>query len=87
MLTGGRRTNTWDVENRLISVVKDGVTSTYIYDGDGKRVQKTEGGVTTVYPNQFYEKKHQHCRGHHPLLPGQQTDRPAQRDQPELCLA
>ena len=31
------------------------VTTSYVYDGDGQRVQKTENGVVTVYPNQYYE--------------------------------
>lgn len=26
------------------------------YDGDGNRVKKTEGGETTLYINQYYEK-------------------------------
>jgi RHS repeat-associated protein len=47
---------TWDVENRLISITKDGVTTTFVYDGDGNRVKKTVGDVTTLYINQYYEK-------------------------------
>ncbi|MSQ41099.1 MAG: hypothetical protein EXR55_05495 [Dehalococcoidia bacterium] len=27
-----------------------------MYDGDGNRVKKTEGGQTVVYPNRYYEK-------------------------------
>ncbi len=30
--------------------------STFVYDGDGKRVQKTEGGETILYINKYYEK-------------------------------
>ncbi|MBI2857994.1 MAG: hypothetical protein HYX90_02850 [Chloroflexi bacterium] len=30
--------------------------STYVYDGDGRRVKKTEGGSTIVYPSRYYEK-------------------------------
>jgi RHS repeat-associated protein len=47
---------TWDVENRLTSITKDGVTTTFIYNGDGNRVEKTVGEVTTLYINQYYEK-------------------------------
>ena len=32
---------TWDVENRMTAY---GSTATFTYDGDGKRVAKTEGG-------------------------------------------
>jgi RHS repeat-associated protein len=31
-------------------------TAYFVYDGDGNRVLKTEGGETTVYVNQYYEK-------------------------------
>jgi RHS repeat-associated protein len=46
----------WDVENRLTDVTKDGVSGSFVYDGDGNRVKKTEGGQTTVYVNRYYEK-------------------------------
>ena len=56
MTTRGTQTITWDVENRPISVT-DGVNiSTFVYDGDGNRVKKTEGGETILYINQYYEK-------------------------------
>jgi RHS repeat-associated protein len=56
MLTGAGRTITWDVENRPVSIVKDGVTTTFVYDGDGKRIKQTVGAVVTTYINQYYEK-------------------------------
>ncbi len=37
----------YDFENRLIS--KDGGAATLVYDGDGNRVAKTAGGVSTQY--------------------------------------
>jgi RHS repeat-associated protein len=40
-------TYTYDFENRLKS--KDGTGVTIVYDGDGNRVAKTTGGVTTKY--------------------------------------
>ena len=56
MVSGDGRTITWDLENRPLSVTKDSVTTTYVYDGDGQRVKKTVGEETTVYINQYYEK-------------------------------
>ncbi|HXN72919.1 MAG TPA: hypothetical protein VN861_10250 [Candidatus Acidoferrales bacterium] len=41
MLTDGRNTYTWNAENQLKSV--DGTTYTYTYDGDGHRVEKSNG--------------------------------------------
>ena len=48
---------TWDAENRPTQIVKAGVTTSFVYDGDGGRVKKTvsrtQGGttqeLTTVY--------------------------------------
>jgi YD repeat-containing protein len=56
MLTGDGRTITWDVENRPVTVIKAGVTTTFVYDGDGNRVKQTVGGVVTTYVNKYYEK-------------------------------
>ena len=39
---------TYDAENRLIQV-DNGATATYLYDAEGRRVQKTSGGATTCY--------------------------------------
>ncbi|MGI2336857.1 MAG: LamG-like jellyroll fold domain-containing protein [Dehalogenimonas sp.] len=33
-----------------------GIIAQYIYDGDGKRIKKTESGQTIVYINQYFEK-------------------------------
>jgi YD repeat-containing protein len=46
----------WDVENRLTSITKDLVTTDFVYDGDGNRIKNTEGGITTLYVNKYYEK-------------------------------
>ena len=51
---GGGRTLTWDAENRPTRIVKGGVTTTFVYDGDGGRVKKTVQGTTTVYIGQLY---------------------------------
>ncbi|MBI4311288.1 MAG: hypothetical protein HY681_05835 [Chloroflexi bacterium] len=53
MTARGTQTLTWNMENRL-SGVSGGAS--FVYDGDGVRVKKTEGGQTTVYPNRYYEK-------------------------------
>jgi|GEM_PF-1256444 len=50
----------WDAENRPTSIKQGGQTGTeiagFIYDGDGKRVKKTENNQTTIYVNRYYEK-------------------------------
>jgi RHS repeat-associated protein len=56
MITHGNQTITYDVENRPVSIT-DGVnTTTFVYDGDGNRIKKIEGGHTTVYIGKYYEK-------------------------------
>jgi RHS repeat-associated protein len=45
--SAGGHTYGYDFENRLVS--KDGGVVTIVYDGDGNRVAKTVGGVTTKY--------------------------------------
>jgi RHS repeat-associated protein len=53
MTARGTQTITWDVENRPLTVTGG---ATFVYDGDGNRVKKTEGGQTILYINQYYEK-------------------------------
>ena len=48
-LTGGGRTNAWDSQNRLISCIISGSSSTFKYGSDGLRRQKTTNSVTTDY--------------------------------------
>jgi RHS repeat-associated protein len=45
----GSRTFAYDFANRLKSMTNGSVTATLVYDGDGNRVAKTVGGVTTRY--------------------------------------
>jgi RHS repeat-associated protein len=52
MVSRGGQTITWDVENRPVSIEN----STFVYDGDGNRVMKTENGETILYINRYYEK-------------------------------
>jgi len=55
--TGGGRTSTWDSQNRLVQVVKGGVTSAFTYGCDGMRhrsaVTKTDG--TKVQTDYVYD--------------------------------
>ncbi|HEU0291924.1 MAG TPA: hypothetical protein VFR47_04270, partial [Anaerolineales bacterium] len=40
----------YDAENRLVEVKKNSVSmATFVYDGDGRRMQSTINGVTTVF--------------------------------------
>ena len=53
-------TQQWNSENRLTVVTAtNGITQSvtrFYYDGDGKRVKKTEGVTATVYVGAIYEK-------------------------------
>jgi RHS repeat-associated protein len=49
VLNDGTRTATFDALNRLTSVTRASVTTTYTYNGDGLLVAKTVGGVTTRF--------------------------------------
>jgi hypothetical protein len=46
---------TYDYENRLIQVVVSGVTTHYVYNGDGARVKKVVGSTATYYVGNWYE--------------------------------
>jgi RHS repeat-associated protein len=41
----------YDAENRQVSYTKAGVTTTYTYDGDGRRVKKADTGTTVFVYN------------------------------------
>ena len=56
MITRGSDNITWDAENRPVSITTGNSTATFVYDGDGNRVKKTEGGETVLYVNRYYEK-------------------------------
>ena len=48
-------TQTFDAENRLISVVVSGQTTSFVYDGDGNLVKKINpGGSKTLYVGGIY---------------------------------
>jgi YD repeat-containing protein len=42
-------TQTFDAENRLVSVATVTGTTAFVYDGNGNRVKRVEGVTTTVY--------------------------------------
>ncbi len=48
LLNDGNHSYTYDGENRIISV-DGGSTATYVYDAEGRRVQKTASGTTIGY--------------------------------------
>jgi len=49
-------TQTWDAENRLISVTVSGQTTQFIYDGDGNLVKKVKpDNSKTIYVGGIYE--------------------------------
>mgnify|MGYP000586062714 CR=1 FL=1 len=51
-LADGTRTYSWDDANRLKTVVKAGVTTSFVYGADGARVKKvTTLGDATLYPD------------------------------------
>ncbi|MFA5316025.1 MAG: RHS repeat-associated core domain-containing protein [Dehalococcoidales bacterium] len=56
MTVRGSDNITWDAENRPVTVSYNGTSSTFVYDGDGTRVKKTENGETILYVNKYYEK-------------------------------
>jgi len=47
--TGDSTRYEWDIENRLVRVVKPGVVAEYVYDALGRRVAKTVNGVRTEF--------------------------------------
>ncbi|MBI5477869.1 MAG: hypothetical protein HY906_03370, partial [Deltaproteobacteria bacterium] len=54
---GAGRSYTFNEDNRPTQICKDGVCTTFAYDGDGERVQKISGGVTTTSVGALYEVK------------------------------
>jgi YD repeat-containing protein len=54
VISGSTYNLTYDAENRLTGV-SGAATATFVYDGDGKRVKGTVGGVTITYIGNYYE--------------------------------
>jgi RHS repeat-associated protein len=55
MISGAGRTMTWDGDNRLASVTRNGATTTFSYDADGARIQQVQGSTTRHYLGDDYE--------------------------------
>lgn len=49
MRAGDGKTMTWDAQNRLTSVTRNGTTTTFAYDAAEGRIRKTQGASTTLY--------------------------------------
>ena len=50
LTTQGTKTYQWDAENRLVWVLNAGTEiARFVYDGGGRRVQKTTSGTTRSY--------------------------------------
>ncbi len=47
--SGGGRTLTWNGDNQLASVTRDGVTTAFTYDADGLRIQQVHGDEVVRY--------------------------------------
>ena len=56
MINRGNQIISWDMENRPIAIIDMLDINTYVYDGYGDRVKKTENGETIIYINDYYEK-------------------------------
>ncbi|HZM76517.1 MAG TPA: RHS repeat-associated core domain-containing protein [Candidatus Limnocylindrales bacterium] len=56
MLTGDGRTLTWDGSNRLASITRAGVTTTFAYDAGERRLKKASGASTTRYLSKHLEE-------------------------------
>ena len=61
LTSGAGRTLTWNLENKPLTVVQGGTTTTFVYDGDGGRVKKIVGTTTTRYISTLYECDNTNC--------------------------
>lgn len=51
------RSIVWDTENRPVSITVNGTEiARFVYDGNGNRVWKLEGGQEVLYINRYFEK-------------------------------
>ncbi|MCX6738517.1 MAG: DUF5011 domain-containing protein, partial [Candidatus Parcubacteria bacterium] len=58
LTSDGTWTNSWNYKNQLTQSVKANgtATSTYLYDENGNRVKLTENGITTYFPNKYFNQ-------------------------------
>ncbi|HMZ97187.1 MAG: FG-GAP-like repeat-containing protein [Nitrospira sp.] len=61
LTSGAGRSLTYNLENKPLTVVISGQTTTFVYDGDGGRVKKIAGTTTTRYISKFYECDNTSC--------------------------
>jgi len=54
-LLAGSRTLTWDLANRLRTTAASGTTTTYSYDGEGKRLQASTGSASNSKTNYSWD--------------------------------
>ena len=72
---------TWDFKDRLVSVEREGIRASYVYDYSNrrisKRIEKTEGGAseTTLYVDRYFEIRDHGHRRRAPAKP-KKDDRP-----------
>ncbi len=55
MVLRGDQTISWNSDNMPAAIAGFDDLTTFVYDGDGSRVIKTEDGETTLYVNEYYE--------------------------------
>ncbi|MBX3339700.1 MAG: VCBS repeat-containing protein [Nitrospira sp.] len=61
LTTGAGRSLTYNLENKPLTIVISGQTTTFVYDGDGGRVKKIAGTTTTRYISKLYECDNTSC--------------------------
>lgn len=61
LTSGAGRTLTYDAENRPLTITSGGTTTTFVYDGDGGRVKKIVGTLTSLYIGKLYECENTAC--------------------------
>jgi YD repeat-containing protein len=47
----------YDAENRLVGGIRNGVTASFTYDGDGQRVKSVISSETILFVGNYFEKK------------------------------
>jgi len=57
-LSAGTRTFVWDLANRLTSTTQGNTTTTYLYDGEGKRLQASTGSAANKKTNFLWDLSH-----------------------------
>ncbi|MFZ1557212.1 MAG: RHS repeat-associated core domain-containing protein [Nitrospira sp.] len=61
LTAGAGRSLTYNLENKPLTIAIAGQTTTFVYDGDGRRVKKTAGSTVTRYVSKLYECDNASC--------------------------